>query len=152
MSKSVLTALAVVGLLALTACGESSDDSAMSPQAVKPGCEKLPIGLEARHKGVVDPEVWKQVSDTGKAWVVVVLADENAVAEDGEHKEPDQQAIEAMQQRLLHDLDVSDKERIFGGRNVAVISLEIGPGRARLLETLPYVCHVSSDRKLWPME
>lgn len=151
MRRALITIGAVgFAALSLAACDEKGgEETALAAQEVRPGCEALPRGLKGKEVGKLDPEVWQQVSDTGSAWVLVVLADESAL-QDG--AEPDLEAVQAVQQRLLHDLDVNDNEKVFGGRNIAVISLEIDPGRARLLETLPYVCHVSFDKKLWPME
>lgn len=147
LKTAKVAAIATTMALTLSACDDGTADQA--EVLVRPGCENPPAGLRAKDNAIVAPEVWKQVSETGSGWVVVVLADESAQSDDDA---PDLAAIKAVQQRLLHDLDVNDDEKVFGGRNVAVISMKIDPGRARQLENLPYVCYVSSDRKLWPME
>lgn len=140
--------IGLVGALAitLTACGEETVEEA---REVRPGCEKPVRGFAPKGNEIVAPEVWKQVSETGSAWVVIVLADESA---QNENAEPDLEAIHLVQQRLLFDLDINDDEKVFGSEKLAIVSMQINPGRARQLENLPYVCYVGSDRKLWPME
>lgn len=146
MKPVLKMAMAASVVLTLAACGEEPVEEA---REIRPGCERSMKGFYPKGNEIVAPEVWKQVSETGSAWAVIVLADESALEEKAE---PDLAAINAVQQRLMHDLDVGEDEKVFGAEKIAVVSMLLDPGRAKQLENLPYVCYVGSDRKLWPME
>ena len=131
-----------LSVLLLTACGEDDTQNQVKKQA-KPGCS----GITA-DRPIVAPRIWQQAREEGLVWAVILLQ-EPPVLEGGG---VDQAAVKAIQDKVMDAMDVGPDEKVFAGKYVAAINMELDAGRLRLLESLPEVCSISSDRNFWPMD
>lgn len=131
----------------LLACEEEGPQpiSPDHPTLQREGCVAPPPG---HGPNIIADATWQEMQGNGLAWSVLILRSVPKRA----NGSADTEAVSRLIQRALNDLDVGPNEKIYASETQPVISMALDTGRAKRMAKLDYVCAITDDRALWPLD
>jgi len=146
MAVTIVAALSFVPLL--SACDDDKQKNPINadhPTLQRAGCVAPPPG---HGPNIIADRTWQELTNNGLAWVVIIMRKVPRLA-DGKK---DLDGIADLVQRALNDLDVGPNEKVFASETVPIVNIELDTARARKMAELDYVCAITSDRNMWPLD